>query len=819
MKKLLVFDGNSIINRAFYAIHALTNKNGEPTNAVFGFLKLYFKYLEMSSPDMVAVAFDLRGGTFRNELYSEYKAGRHAMPDDLAVQFEPLKAILRAMNVKIYECKGFEADDIIGTLADYCTKNQMLCDIVSGDRDDFQLVNDFVRVIMPVTKKDGSDVEIYTPEKIVEKYGFGAERLIDLKAIMGDSSDNIKGVSGIGEKGAQSLILEFETLDNIYANIDSDKIKPAMRQKLIDGKDSAYLSKKLAEIVKNVPIEIGGMDIQPFDTAALLPLLERYELTSIIKNLDLKQNKKEIQPGDTIDAKKHRDWFLQNGLCFVYQNGEFVVKGPNGVCPAVNVLPLLTDAQIEKITYAPKELYKVLLNDNKDIQPFYDIEVAQYVIDPSRQVADTDSVFQLVDSLESIKTEQLETIEKNNQQKLLFEVEFPLTVCLADMERLGFTVDKSEIERYSKKLQNNIEQLEERIYFHAGEQFNINSPKQLGVVLFEKLMLPHGKKTKTGYSTGADILEKLRTKHPIVEDILEYRQYVKLKSTYCDGLLKLVTDQSKIHTSFKQTVTQTGRLSSAEPNLQNIPVRTTLGRELRAMFVPSGDNILIDADYSQIELRVLAHIANDSAMIGAFANDADIHTVTAASVFGVPTDFVTPEMRRAAKAVNFGIVYGISDFSLAQDINTTKAQAKKYIDSYLDLYSGVRRYMTDVVQKARQDGFTTTLLNRRRYLPELKASNFLTRSFGERAALNTPIQGTAADIIKIAMVNTRRALIENNLSAKLIMQVHDELIIEAPENEKDTVIQILTNEMENAMNLSVRLKADVLWGRSWYECK
>ena len=819
MKKLLVFDGNSIINRAFYAIHALTNRDGEPTNALFGFLKLYFKYFEMSKPDMVAVAFDVRAKTFRHKMYDEYKAGRHAMPEELAAQFQPLKDILSAMNVRMFEREGFEADDIIGTLSRYCTENGLLCDIVSGDRDDFQLINENVRVIMPVTRGGMSEVEIYDTEKITEKYGFGPEKLIDLKAIMGDSSDNIKGVAGIGEKGAVSLIQQFGSLDNIYADIDNALIKAGTRKKLIDGKDSAYLSRELAAIRLDVPIDITDMEVKTPDSDRLLPLLVRYELSSIMEKLDISEQKEEIKKAGRADASKYIDYFKSKGLCFIAENDVMYADTPDGVAEITEFMPLLTDDGIDKTTFAPKDIYKKILETNADIKPFYDIEVAQYVIDPSREADIGNDVYERVSKLRKTRKEQLETIIANGQQSLLFDIEFPLTVTLADMENCGFSVDAEALEKYSEKLSRNIEELEKRIYFYADEQFNINSPKQLGVILFEKLMLPHGKKTKTGYSTGADILEKLRGKHPIIEDILEYRQYVKLKSTYCDGLLKLIDENGKIHTSFKQTVTQTGRISSAEPNLQNIPVRTQLGRELRAMFVSGDGNVLLDADYSQIELRVLAHIANDSAMLGAFERDEDVHTVTAASVFGVPSDFVTPEMRRAAKAVNFGIVYGISDFSLAQDIKSTKAQAKQYIDSYLDLYSGVRDYMKTVVDTAREDGYTTTLAGRRRYLPELSSSNYLTRTFGERAALNTPIQGTAADIIKIAMVNTRRALIAGGFSAKLILQVHDELIIEAPENEKEEVAKLLSREMENAMELNVRLKAEVMWGRSWYECK
>lgn len=837
--KLLVFDGNSIINRAFYAIKNLTTKDGTPTNAVFGFLKLYFKYFEMSQPDMVAVAFDVREKTFRHEMYPEYKAQRHGMPDDLASQLSPLKEILSAMNVKMFELAGFEADDIIGTLSAYCEKNGYECDIVSGDRDDFQLVSEKTRVIMPVTRGGMSEVEIYGVSEINEKYGISPKAVVDLKSIMGDSSDNIKGIAGIGEKGALELVREFGSLENIYDSLDSDKIKPGTRTKLENGRESAFLSKELAAIKRDVPIDITDADMQvrPFDSARLLPLLQRLELTSIAQKLDAQLPETpsvRAECAGVFSAAQLSDYFRENGLYFIIEDSVMYAQTDKGAVQVNDYEALLTDADIKKFTFKPKEIYKSVLKTRSDIEPFYDIEVAQYVIDPSLSEYTLQDIFYeyteqtpdsvglaltFVSRMRDIVSAQLEIIKARSQTELLYDIEFPLTVVLADMENCGFLVDSAELERYSDRLTLEIKELEKKIHELAGEQFNINSPKQLGVILFEKLGLPHGKKIRSGYSTSAEILQKLSGRHEIVDAILEYRKYVKLKNTYCDGLLKLIDDGGRIHTSFQQTVTQTGRISSTEPNLQNIPVRTELGRELRNMFAAKDGCVLADADYSQIELRVLAHIAHDKTMQQAFLNDADIHTVTAASVFGVPDDFVTPEMRRLAKAVNFGIVYGISDFSLAQDIKTTRARAKEYIESYLSLYSGVREYMKSVVEKARADGYVTTLFNRRRYIPELQAKNFNVRSFGERAAMNAPIQGTAADIIKIAMVNVRRALIDEGLRAKLILQVHDELIIEAPDEEKDRVCRLLSREMENAASLSVRLKADVQWGRTWYECK
>ncbi len=776
--KLLVFDGNSIINRAFYAIKALTAKDGTPTNAIYGFLKLYFKYFEMSKPDMVAVAFDVRAKTFRHKMYDEYKAGRHAMPDELGVQFEPLKDILRAMNVCIYEKEGYEADDIIGTLAKYCDDNGHTCDIVSGDRDDFQLVSDSVRVIMPVTRGGMSEVEIIDKAAIFEKYALEPRDLIQLKAIMGDSSDNIKGVAGIGEKGALALIQKFKTLDNIYDNLDDASIKAGTRKKLEEGRDSAYLSLDLARICLETPIEITDekMLVSDYDQKTLTELFDRYSLNGFLKSFGLESRLEYVEAKNVYEAKASAltEEFKERGLYFLIDDGKMYADTKDGVAVVCDYTSLLLDNSIQKTTFKPKEIYKQLLKDVADIEPFYDIEVAQYVIDPSvseytlkniaktvldKNLPDDNFIAPAVTILKEIRENQQNKLDECDQNELLYNIEFPLTVVLADMENCGFSVDKTALINYSKKLETNITALENQIYFLAGEEFNINSPKQLGVILFEKMGLPHGKKTKSGYSTNAEVLAKLSGEHQIVDCILEYRQYVKLKSTYCDGLLGLIDESGKIHSSFNQTVTQTGRISSTEPNLQNIPVRTQLGREMRAMFVADDENVLVDADYSQIELRVLAHIADDAVMLDAFKNGADIHTVTAAGVFGVPEDFVTEEMRRMAKAVNFGIVYGISDFSLAQDIKTTKKQAKQYIDNYLEKYSGVREYMKNVVEKAKEDGYVTTLANRRRYLPELASSNFITRSFGERVALNTPIQGTAADIIKIAMVKREHPIV------------------------------------------------------------
>ncbi len=837
--KLMVFDGNSIINRAYYAIRALSTSSGQSTNGIFGFLKLFFKYYNMCSPDMAAVAFDLKEKTFRHELFDQYKAQRKGMPDELASQLEPLKEILRAMDICILEKVGYEADDIIGTLSQFCNEKGYECDIVSGDRDDFQLISPLVRLIMPVTRGGMSEVDIVDEKALFDKYGLKPHQMIDLKSIMGDSSDNIKGVAGIGEKGALELIKNFGSLEGVYDNLDSPLIKKSVREKLIENKDMAFLSYKLAKICTSVPIDIDeqSLKINKLDSSKLLPVLEKYELNSIIKDLNLKPEPKYINAPDIQTANlKEIAADVKDKLYFVMQDDVFYVCTDSGVKRTDDIFPLITNDKLQKYTYDAKPVYAQMLKRGLTIaKPFYDCKVAQYVLDPSRNDYSMSHLIQeyigsepepscneaavFTERLKEIVEKQYSIIEQNGQHGLLYDIEFALTIVLADMEHTGFCIDTDKMAEYRDMLSEHIEALEKSIYELAGEKFNINSPKQLGVILFEKLGLKPTKKTKTGYSTNAEALAKLGGKHEIVDLILEYRQYVKLKTTYCDGLLSLVDKDNRIHTSFMQTVTQTGRISSVEPNLQNIPVRTELGSELRKMFIAGDGKLLVDADYSQIELRVLAHIANDKNMLKAFKDDMDIHTVTAATVFGVDTKMVTAEMRRKAKAVNFGIVYGISDFSLAKDIGVTKAEAKRYIDNYLDNYNGVKQYMHDIVAKAKEDGFVISLTGRRRYLPELKSKNYVIRSFGERVALNTPIQGTAADIIKIAMVRVYNELNKRGMKSKLILQVHDELIVESPDNERDAAMEILETQMQHAMQLNVLLKADASCGKSWYDCK
>ena len=823
--KLLIFDGNSILNRAYYAIRALSTKDGRPTNGIFGFLKLYHKYFEISKPDMVAVSFDLREKTFRHKMYADYKAQRKGIPEDLAAQVEPLKAVLRAMNVPILELAGYEADDIIGTVSRYCCEQGWECDIVSGDRDDFQLADAGVRILMPVTRAGGSEMEIYDTAAVKEKYGLNPAQLIDVKAIQGDTSDNIKGVAGIGEKGALELIRTYGSLDEVYAHLD--EIKPALRTKLEAGKEMAYLSYDLAKICREVPIALDerALKVAEFNTAELAALLQDLELESIASLFAVRAPMQYEKPNRLVGkAEDYLEYFKENGLYFIKTDG-FYARYQDQVVLLEDGETLLN--RVENIfTYDAKRFYGL---DYQGV-PYFDCMIAAYVADPSDKYdlphllkkyldKNAETAEDCVAMLPALCEELMAKIRENGQEALLFDVELPLTVVLADMEQRGFAVDRARLTEYNAKLADHIYELEQEIRALAGEDFNLNSPKQLGEILFVKMGLKGGKKTKTGYSTNADVLEKLKDE-PIVAKILEYRKYAKLHSTYGEGLLKLIQEDGRIRTTYNQAVTQTGRISSSEPNLQNIPVRDALGRELRRMFIAGReDRILLDADYSQIELRVLAHIAKDETMIRAFREREDIHTVTAATVFGVPAFMVTPEMRRQAKAVNFGIVYGISDFSLAGDIGVSKKEAKAYIEQYLEQYSGVRAYMSGIVEQAKKDGYVTTLMGRRRYLPELKSANFIQRSFGERVALNTPIQGTAADIIKIAMVRVFQALRKEGLDAHLILQVHDELIIESSRADAERAAALLQREMEGAADLSVAMLAEVARGESWYDCK
>ena len=866
MKKLLILDSNSILNRAFYGVRYLSAKDGTPTNAIYGFLNILLKLIKEQEPDYICAAFDVKAPTFRHKQYEGYKAQRKPMPEGLAAQMPLAKDVLRAMGVTILEKEGYEADDIIGTVARLCEESEISCFIATGDKDDLQLASDKTKVILTVTKSGYNETIIYDDKAVKEKYRVTPTEFIDVKALMGDPSDNIPGVKGVGEKTAMSLIEKHHSIEYIYENIDGIGLKGAMLQKMKDGRKMAFMSKELATINRNTPIEFNAEECV-FDgfenNGELYEILKRLELNSIIKKLDL-------SGGDNV--KENEDIFKD----FSYQVGDknmisgdkvtvvldfdgdnissaAVGAGTNAVVlnEQDDIKELLEDDSIAKVMFDVKEAI-VKLNGRIDIKNISDdTAIAAYLVDPAKNeytieklaseyfgtVIEKPEVKQLslLDDVETDRSEYLakcavalgvlnerigDKIKENGQEKLYQEVELPLVTVLAHLEINGFLVDDNQLKEFADKLGEKIDALTNEIYMLAGEEFNINSPKQLGVILFEKLELKPVKKTKTGYATNADVLEKLRDKHPIVNFIMEYRQLAKLKSTYCDGLTAVVNPNThRIHSVFTQTVTVTGRLSSTEPNLQNIPTRTELGREIRKMFVAKEGYVLVDADYSQIELRVLAHIANDETMINAFRNNEDIHAVTASQVLGIPLEDVTKEQRSSAKAVNFGIVYGIGEFSLAQDLHISVKEAKAYIESYLEKYHGVRNYMESIKEQAKKDGYVKTMLNRIRYIPELKSPNYNIRQFGERVALNTPIQGTAADIIKLAMVRVDNRLINEGLKSKLILQVHDELIVEAHKDEVDKVKQILSEEMQGAMELNVPLKVDMSTGHSWYDAK
>lgn len=866
MKKLLILDSNSILNRAFYGVRYLSAKDGTPTNAIYGFLNILLKLIKEQEPDYICAAFDVKAPTFRHKQYEGYKAQRKPMPEGLAAQMPLAKDVLRAMGVTILEKEGYEADDIIGTVARLCEESEISCFIATGDKDDLQLASDKTKVILTVTKSGYNETIIYDDKAVKEKYHVTPTEFIDVKALMGDPSDNIPGVKGVGEKTAMSLIEKHHSIEYIYENIDGIGLKGAMLQKMKDGREMAFMSKELATINRNTPIEFNAEECV-FDgfenNGELYEILKRLELNSIIKKLDL-------SGGDNVKENEDifKDFSYQVGdknmisgdkvtvvLDFDGDNISSAAVGAGNNAVVLNeqddIKELLEDDSIAKVMFDVKEAI-VKLNCRIDIKNIADdTAIAAYLVDPAKNeytieklaseyfgtVIEKPEVKQLslLDDVETDRSEYLakcavalgvlnerigDKIKENGQEKLYQEVELPLVTVLAHLEINGFLVDDHQLKEFADKLGEKIDALTNEIYMLAGEEFNINSPKQLGVILFEKLELKPVKKTKTGYATNADVLEKLRDKHPIVNFIMEYRQLAKLKSTYCDGLRAVVNPNThRIHSVFTQTVTVTGRLSSTEPNLQNIPTRTELGREIRKMFVAKEGYVLVDADYSQIELRVLAHIANDETMINAFRNNEDIHAVTASQVLGIPLEDVTKEQRSSAKAVNFGIVYGIGEFSLAQDLHISVKEAKAYIESYLEKYHGVRNYMESIKEQAKKDGYVKTMLNRIRYIPELKSPNYNIRQFGERVALNTPIQGTAADIIKLAMVRVDNRLINEGLKSKLILQVHDELIVEAHKDEVDKVKQILSEEMQNAMELNVPLKVDMSTGHSWYDAK
>jgi len=838
--KLMILDGNSIMNRAFYGVKLLTNRDGLFTNAVFGFLNIMEKMRHEEEPDALCVAFDLKGPTFRHLQYEGYKATRHAMPEELAVQMPLIKEVLTAMRIPILALEGWEADDILGTVGKRCCAQGWECTVVTGDRDSLQLIDCCVHVKLIISKPGQTTATLYTEEVFREEYGFDPIRLIDLKALMGDSSDNIPGVAGVGKKTAGDLLHQYGSLDAIYENLDS--IRESVRKKLIADKENAYLSYDLATIRCDAPVDFSPecCMVQPIDKPALLSLFEKLQFIKLIdkyrlREVDPEDQKEETQATELLSelpaAESVRALLLSN-------NRElFSVAGESGSfsSPVAGFESYLNDVLQNHglILWDLKQVccFADSIGAKRPAEPF-DVALAAYVLDPStgdysvpnlvsrylsRNVSEDPAMQSVL--LPELAEELAKRMEAEQVARVYREIDLPLCYVLADMEQTGILVDRPQLERFGDMLSERIEACQNAIYAAADETFNINSTKKLAEILFEKLQLPPVKKTKTGYSTNAEVLEKLRGQHPIIDDILEFRQLTKLKSTYADGLIKVISSDGRIHTTFQNMVTATGRLSSTEPNLQNIPVRTELGSEIRRMFVPKDGHVLVDADYSQIELRVLAHIADDEAMRNAFVSGEDFHTVTASEVFGVPVKDVTPLMRRNAKAVNFGIVYGISKWSLSEDIGVSVWEAEEYINSYLRRYSGVSAYMKDIVSFAKETGFVTTIYGRKRYLPELRSSNFNIRSMGERMALNTPVQGSAADIIKLAMIRVSRALREKDLKAKLVLQVHDELIVECPLEEKESVMEIIRAEMEAAALLTVPLVAEAKCGESWYEAK
>ena len=890
MKKLMVLDGNSIVNRAFYGVSQnLTTRDGQPTNAIVGFLNILNKLLEEEGPDALCVTFDRKAPTFRHLAYEGYKANRHGMPEELAGQMPILKDILSAMNIPMYELDGWEADDLLGTISVKDTAAGWETVVVTGDKDSLQLITDTTTVKLVSTRMGRTTAKNMTPETFREEYGFDPIHIIDLKALMGDSSDNIPGVKGVGEKTAMALIQRYGSIHDLYAAMPAPEMapgtpaKPGMIKKLAEGEASARMSYDLATIRTDAPI-----DFHPeanlrgaVNNDRLYELFLKLEFSKLIDKYGLKAPQGEVKAtqeelfegtctSEIADDLSRIRYQLEswreldcvnvlalpdlNGFCVEYGEGTdghavlfFAdrLEGYNEV-----MISFFSDPAIKKATHSLKSLCRALLEEGISPAGFvFDTEVAAYLLAPTdgsyeleklglsyfsfqppkaadylspeafNPLADQTAALgaflshtSLIGALRETLTARLKEL---GMWELFEQIELPLCRVLAEMECEGFLIDRGALAAYGQTLSQGIDALQASIYELAGGAFNINSTQQLGKLLFDELGLPPVKKTKTGYSTNAEVLDKLRGKHPIIEQILEYRQLTKLKSTYVDGLSKVITPDGRIHTSFQNTVTATGRLSSTEPNLQNIPVRTELGAKLRGMFAAPAGKVLVDADYSQIELRLLAHMAGDEAMIEGFNSGEDIHTITASQVFGVDIPDVTPLMRRSAKAVNFGIVYGISPFSLSQDIHVSVAEAKEYMDKYFAHYAGVKAYMEQVVEQAKEDGYVSTLWGRRRWVPELKSSNFNTRSFGERVALNAPIQGTAADIIKLAMIRVRDRLKAEGLESKLVLQVHDELIVECPEAEADRVCALVEEEMEGVCALSVKLLAETHAGKTW----
>ena len=893
-KRLILIDGQSLVNRAFYALPPLTNKEGVHTNGVYGFLTMLYKIFDDYNPDYIGVAFDKKGPTFRHEEFGDYKAGRKRMPDELREQIPILKDVLDKLNIYRIELDGFEADDLVGTLVSYGEENKLEVITVSGDKDYLQLASDETKVLF--TKRGMTDLDVYDKDEMLNRYELTPQQFIDLKGLMGDKSDNIPGVPGVGEKTGIKLLKEFGSIEGIYENIES--VKGKLKEKLIDNKQQAFMSKRLATIIRNVPIDLDIEKLKKEDPKydEIFEIYKKLGFNSLLDKVHISDEKGEIAINnsknlvedtleiisDITDLKAIIDNIKNKNKIYF----KFIIDSENTINS--NVIGMIIKYDDEKIYYIDFE--KIDINDVlKDLKEIFEDEkikksghnikedilillkldidlkgidfdsvIGQYIIDPSQSeysikklaqeylnmsAKDEEEVLgkgkskklfkdlslndrsdyfsNIIRIVYSIEEKIKNIIKDQNMERLFYEVEMPLCKVLANMEYEGFKVDIEKLEELGEELDKKIEILKESIYNLSGEEFNINSPKQLGVILFEKLELPVIKKTKTGYSTNAEVLDKLLGKHAIIDKILDYRQLVKIKSTYIEGLMSLVdSGTNKVHSSFNQTITTTGRISSTEPNLQNIPIRTEEGRKIRKVFVVRDkDYKLVDADYSQIELRVLAHISDDEKLKEAFYSEEDIHTKTASEVFDVPKEEVTSLMRSRAKAVNFGIVYGISDYGLSRDLNITRKEAKVYIDNYLANYPKVKEYMDNIIDSGKKDGYVETILNRRRYLPELKSKNFNIRSFGERMAMNTPIQGSAADIIKIAMVKVFNELRERKMKSRLILQVHDELIIEAHKDEAEDVKSLLRNLMESAIELKVPLKVDMEIGDSWYDTK
>ena len=843
--KLLILDGNSVINRAYFGVRPLTNQEGLYTHAIYGFLNILEKLEKEEQPDAVCVAFDLHGPTFRHLKYDGYKATRHGMPEELRMQMPVMKDVLRAMNVPIYECQGWEADDVIGTVGRICSNNGWECVIATGDRDSLQLIDENVHVKLVISKPGQTTATLYTEEKFREEYGFEPKKMVDLKALMGDSSDNIPGVAGVGPKTATELLMKFGSLDGIYENLADASIRPKLREKLEQGREDAYLSYDLATIRPEAPIDFEPKDavIQPYNKPELYALFQRLEFAKLIDKYGLRGAAAEAPKTTTAEVKKLprcEELPAEKFPCAVYlaEDGTLGIAWEKGVYTMTPMeVQMACDCLLGRLDCICHDM-KTTMHRLDELGLCYgefsfDTALAAYDLSPSSadypvsklatnflgtSVDDGDAAA-CAEALWQLKPVLSAKLEKQGMKALYEDIELPLCAVLYRMECAGVAIDRQQLEQFGTMLAQRIDECEKLIFGYSEGAFNINSTKQLGELLFDKLGLPPVKKTKTGYSTNAEVLEKLKDKHPIIPAIMDYRVLTKLKSTYADGLMKVIGEDGRIRTTFQNMVTATGRLSSTDPNLQNIPVRNDLGAEIRKMFVPKDGFVLVDADYSQIELRVLAHIADDTVMQKAFIEGQDIHTVTASQVFGVAPEHVTALQRRAAKAVNFGIVYGISEYSLSEDIGVAYWEAKEYIESYLSHYSGVRGYMKKVVADSRACGFTQTLFGRKRTIPELSASNFMVRQGGERMALNTPIQGTAADLIKMAMIRVDKALAEEFPEARLVLQVHDELIVECPEAMAEQVAQLVSREMENIADLKVPLTAEAKIGKSWFDAK